>query len=123
MQATLHHDLYIEPTRFAREREKIFFDQWTCVARETDLLSAGSYAAVDIAGESIIIVRGDDWKLRALHNVCRHRSCELIDSTREQQKHGQFLALTARIGTSASECRAGCMLALLRVAITHPSKI
>ncbi|MGH8194170.1 MAG: aromatic ring-hydroxylating oxygenase subunit alpha [Woeseiaceae bacterium] len=92
MEATLHRDLYIEASWFTRERERVFFDQWTCVAREDDLLTAGSYEAVDVAGQSIILVRGEDWKLRAFHNVCRHRGCQLIDSTRPEQKRGQFLA-------------------------------
>jgi Rieske 2Fe-2S family protein len=92
MEATLHRDLYIEPSWFAKERERVFFDQWICVAREDDLLTAGSYEAVDVAGESVILVRGEDWKLRAFYNVCRHRGCQLIDSTRPEQKRGQFLA-------------------------------
>jgi len=92
MEATLHRDLYIEPSWFARERERIFFDEWTCIGREEDLVAAGSYEAVDIAGESIIVVRGYDWKLRAFHNVCRHRGCQLIDSTVDELKRGRFLA-------------------------------
>jgi Rieske 2Fe-2S family protein len=92
MEATLHRDLYIEPAWFARERDRIFLGQWICVAREDDLVSAGSFEAVEVAGESIIIVRGEDWKLRAFYNVCRHRGCQLIDSTRQDHKQGQFLA-------------------------------
>lgn len=92
MEATLHRDLYIEPSWFAKEREKVFFDQWTCVGREDDLAAAGSYEAVDLAGESIILVRGGDWKLRAFYNVCRHRGCQLVDSTNPEQKRGQFLS-------------------------------
>ncbi|MEX2495327.1 MAG: aromatic ring-hydroxylating dioxygenase subunit alpha [Woeseia sp.] len=90
MEATLHRDLYLEPSWFAREREKIFFDQWTCVGREEDLTSAGSYEAVELAGESIIIVRGEDGTLRAFYNVCRHRGCQLIDTTKDEQKRGKF---------------------------------
>lgn len=92
MEATLHRDLYIEPSWFEKERERVFFDQWTCVAREDDLVSAGSYEAVDLAGDSVILVRGEDWKLRAFHNVCRHRGCQLVDSTKADRRSGQFIA-------------------------------
>lgn len=92
MEATLHRDLYIESSWFAKEREKVFLDQWTCVGREDDLITAGSYEALDLAGESVIVVRGEDWKLRAFHNVCRHRGCQLVDSTNPEHRTGQFLA-------------------------------
>ena len=92
MEATLHRDLYLEPSWFAREREKVFFDQWTCVGREEELVTAGSYVTIDLAGESIILVRGQDWKLRAFYNVCRHRGCQLVDSTDDATRRGQFIA-------------------------------
>lgn len=92
METTLHRDLYIEPSWFAREREKVFNDQWTCVGREDELLAAGSFEAIDLAGESIVLVRGDDWKLRAFYNVCRHRGCQLVDSTDPERRRGQFIA-------------------------------
>lgn len=92
METTLHRDLYIENSWFAKERERVFFDQWTCVGREEDLVTAGSFRTIDLAGESILLVRGDDWKLRAFHNVCRHRGCQLIDSSKPDRKQGQFVS-------------------------------
>ena len=37
----------------------------------------GDYISYEIADESIIIVRGDDDKLRAFFNVCRHRGSHI----------------------------------------------
>ncbi len=90
MESTLHRDLYIEPSWFEKERERVFFNQWTCVGRDDDLRAAGSYEAVDVCGESVILVRGDDQELRAFHNVCRHRGCQLVDPTRTTQRNGRF---------------------------------
>lgn len=92
MEATLHRDLYLENSWFARERERIFFDQWFCVGREDDLPYEGSYRVVELAGESIVLVRGSDGNLRAFHNVCRHRGCQLIDSRNPDQQQGKFPA-------------------------------
>ena len=34
---------------------------------------------VDVAGESVIVVRGKDGELRGFYNVCRHRGSRLCD--------------------------------------------
>ena len=90
MEATLHRDLYLDPAWFRKERENIFFHDWVCVGREEDLASAGDYRAINLAGESILLVRGDDNMLRAFFNVCRHRGCQLIDSLDPEQASGHF---------------------------------
>lgn len=92
MEATLHRDLYLERSWFDREREDIFYDQWFCIGREDDLPSPGSYRVIDLAGESLILVRGKDDRLRAFHNVCRHRGCQLVDSSSPERREGRFAA-------------------------------
>jgi phenylpropionate dioxygenase-like ring-hydroxylating dioxygenase large terminal subunit len=90
MEATLHRDCYLEESWFAKEREHIFFAEWTCVARESDIPKSGDYKAINLTGESILLVRGEDDKLRAFFNVCRHRGCQLVDSLAPEQKSGRF---------------------------------
>jgi Rieske 2Fe-2S family protein len=92
VEATLHRDLYLEPHWFEQERAKIFFSDWVCVAREEDLAEPGDYLAIDLAGESILLVCGDDRKSRAFFNVCKHRGCQLVDSTDPEQASGRFRA-------------------------------
>jgi len=38
----------------------------------------GSFRVVDVAGESVIVVRGEDGALRAHLNLCRHRGAQLL---------------------------------------------
>jgi len=90
MEATLHRDHYLEESWFAKEREHIFFAEWTCVARESDLSRKGDYKLVNLTGESILLVRGDDDNLRAFFNVCRHRGCQLVDSLVAEKRNGSF---------------------------------
>jgi Rieske 2Fe-2S family protein len=92
MEATLHRDLYLQPSWFAKEREGIFFHDWTCVGREKEFPDIGDFKVIDLAGESILLVRGDDDNLRAFFNVCRHRGCQLIDSANDDGKSGRFKA-------------------------------
>lgn len=68
---------YHDAAVFARERQRIFHGTWQCVGRSDDVAEPGAFAVVDVAGESILLVRGDDDRLRAFFNVCRHRGARL----------------------------------------------
>jgi Rieske 2Fe-2S family protein len=61
------------------EVRSIFRRTWLFVGREEDVPEKGSYFLTRIAGDSLIVVRGNDAKLRAFHNVCRHRGSRMIE--------------------------------------------
>jgi Rieske 2Fe-2S family protein len=68
---------YNAPEVFARERERIFARDWVCVGRLEQLERAGDYFTAEIAGESLIVTRGKDTRVRAFYNVCRHRGTRM----------------------------------------------
>ncbi len=78
LEATLPRQAYVSANFFEAEREKIFAHEWVLVGREESLPATGDYLEVDVLGESLLIVRGDDGALRAFFNVCRHRGCALV---------------------------------------------
>ena len=55
---------------------------WLAAGRAGELDRPGAFITRDVAGASVLIVRGPDGQVRALHNVCRHRGTRLcvIDS-------------------------------------------
>ncbi len=61
-----YHDAGI----FDLERERIFHASWYCVGREEDVPTSG-YVVVDVAAESILLVRDKKGDLRAFFNACR----------------------------------------------------
>jgi choline monooxygenase len=65
---------YVDPDIFARERDIVFARSWQLAAQAGELTGAGDHVVADVAGWSILIVRGKDGVLRAFHNVCRHRA-------------------------------------------------
>ena len=69
---------FTSESEFRREREAILFTDWFCVGREESLPAAGDYLTADIAGESIIVVRGEDGALSGFYNLCRHRGSRLV---------------------------------------------
>ena len=71
--------VFHDPDVFEFERSRWFARTWLCVARHEDLASPGTYVLVDVVGESLVLLRGRDSKVRAFHNVCRHRGSTLLD--------------------------------------------
>lgn len=79
LRPTLDVAAYTDRTVWERERERIWFGQWVLVGREHDVAATGDRLLVDLAGESVIVLRDHDGALHAFYNVCRHRGAELID--------------------------------------------
>ena len=76
---SLPFEVYRYPEVFALETENIFHNDWVFVCAERELAEAGDYLAMDLAGEAVVVLRGQDRKLRALSNICRHRGTPLLD--------------------------------------------
>jgi Rieske 2Fe-2S family protein len=74
---TLEARWYCSPEVFAAERERIFARDWVCAGRVEDVQRPGDFVLADVAGESLIVTRGDDERVRAFFNVCRHRGTQL----------------------------------------------
>ena len=72
---------YSDPEFFALERERVFASSWQIVCHASDVPKVGDWHTLDYLGESVIVVRGSDAKLRAFTNVCRHRGSRLVDGS------------------------------------------
>jgi glycine betaine catabolism A len=77
LEQTLPSNWYFDADIFRREQERIFWREWVCVGREEELPAPGDYRVVDVAGQSILLVRNRQGALRAFYNVCRHRGAQL----------------------------------------------
>ena len=69
----LDQAFYSDPEVYALELERVVYRNWILAGHTSELPETGDFKVLDIAGESAIIVRGDDGELRAFANVCRHR--------------------------------------------------
>jgi Rieske 2Fe-2S family protein len=78
MMLTLPRDAYLSAEHFAREAERIFHRGWFFVGRQESIPVAGDYLHVEVAGESVLIVRSRSGGLSAFYNVCRHRGSRLV---------------------------------------------
>lgn len=78
LEPSLPKASYVGADEFARERELVLFPSWFCVGRADSVPAPGDYLTVDVAGESIIVVRAGDGTLAAFYNLCRHRGSRLV---------------------------------------------
>jgi Rieske 2Fe-2S family protein len=78
MMRTLPREAYLSRAHFTREADRIFHREWFAVGREASIPAAGDYLHVEVAGESVLIVRSRAGALHAFYNVCRHRGSRLV---------------------------------------------
>ena len=75
---TLPAALYTDQEAYKADCDIIFSRHWIAAGVACDVVEAGDVFAVDIGPASILILRDDDNKLRAFHNVCSHRGSRLV---------------------------------------------
>ena len=86
---SLERPFYTDRSIFERDVERIVSRQWLFVDHVSAIPKAGDYVLYEIAGESIVVVRGKDGVVRAFYNVCRHRGSRICLEPR-----GSLRALT-----------------------------
>ena len=85
---TLPGQYYTSQRIYDLESERIFSRRWLCVGPATSLAEPGSYVVAELAGESLIILKDRDRRIRAFFNVCRHRGTRLCtESTGQLSKY------------------------------------
>ena len=70
---------YTSEAFFALENERIFSDSWVLAGLAHELAWPGDAVPVTVAGRPVLLVRDKARRVRAFHNVCRHRGLKLVD--------------------------------------------
>jgi len=74
---SLEQPFYTDRAIFERDLERIVTRQWLFVDHVSAIPEAGDYLLYEVAGESIILIRGKDGQINAFYNVCRHRGSRI----------------------------------------------
>ena len=69
---------YIDDRIAALERKTTFSHNWHAVGRTDQVSQPGDYLTAEVAGEPVVVVRGQDGALRAFFNVCRHHAAAVM---------------------------------------------
>ena len=75
---TLPSRYYIEPSILEQEIKNIFLRSWLYVGHISDLPGLGSYMAMELFGQPIVIIRSENNEIRVFFNVCQHRGHVLL---------------------------------------------
>ena len=75
---TLIPDAYRDDEFYRMEQERVWAKSWVAVGYGTEIPQAGDVLVAEVAGQSVLVVRGRDGELRGFHNVCRHRASRLV---------------------------------------------
>jgi Rieske 2Fe-2S family protein len=73
----LTRPFYTDPAVYETDLERIWYSQWIHAAADAEFPKAGAYVTLRLEAYPLVIVRGGDGQIRALHNVCRHRGQRL----------------------------------------------
>lgn len=70
--------VYTEPDVHARELA-LLRQHGLAAGSDADLPQPGAWTRVPLPDTSLVLLRGPDGEVRALHDVCRHRGVQLLD--------------------------------------------
>ena len=76
--------------------QRLIRPSWQIVCHANDIANAGDWRTLEILGESIVVIRGDDGQARAFANVCRHRGSRLVDGEASNIKKPLMLHIAAK---------------------------
>jgi choline monooxygenase len=75
---TIPSPWYFDAAFYEVERSAVFVGSWQAVGRVEQVRGPGDFFTAEIAGEPIVVARGEDGELRAFYNVCRHHAAAVV---------------------------------------------
>ena len=81
---SLEQPFYTDPDYFKVDMDLIWYRDWLFVGHDCEIAKPGSYFTVQVGIYPVVIVRGQDGVIRALHNTCRHRGSRVCTAHKGQ---------------------------------------
>jgi len=85
--STIPSSWYTDERVFQLEQQTVFGRSWQVAARIDQLKKPGDYVTTDIAGEPVVVVRGNDDQLRGFFNVCSHHAAAVMTEAEGHAHH------------------------------------
>lgn len=74
----VHRSVYVDAAIFEAELTRIFERSWIYLGHESQVANPGDYYATRIGRHPVVMVRGDDEKIRVFFNRCLHKGAQLV---------------------------------------------
>lgn len=78
--------MYADAALLAAEREHLLRPAWQLLGHAGELSAAGDFVCADLAGERVMVVRGERGRVHALRNTCRQRPHALVSARKGHLK-------------------------------------
>jgi choline monooxygenase len=75
----LPNAFYTDPDVHEAEKRVLFASTWACAGFAKDVPNKGDANPVSFLGQPLLVVHGEDGKVRVFQNVCRHRGMILVE--------------------------------------------
>jgi len=76
--STIPAPWYVDPRIAELESKAVFGRTWQMVGRTEQVEKPGQFVTATVAGEPLVVVRGNDGVLRGFYNVCRHHAAAVV---------------------------------------------
>ena len=83
----LRRDFSTDPGIYQLDLERIWRRAWLFAGHGCQVKEPGDYFRFDLDTDSIIVLRGDDGRVRAMHNTCWHRGMRLCRQEAGHVRH------------------------------------
>ena len=83
---SLPRPFYGHETVYRADVEHIWRKGWLFAGHACEIRNPGDWLTVQVDTDSVIVIRGEDGTVRALHNVCRHRGSQIVAPGRGSTK-------------------------------------
>jgi len=83
---SLPRPFYGHETVYRADLEHIWRKGWLFAGHACEIRNPGDWLTLQAETDSLIVIRGEDGAVRALHNVCRHRGSQIVAPGRGSTK-------------------------------------
>ena len=77
---------YTSEEIFRTELLHLISNNWVCVGLTDDVSEIGDLHPLRFADQPVVLTRANDEKIRAFHNICRHRGAVLTDTPLQKRR-------------------------------------
>ena len=70
---SLEQPFYIDQDYYQLDLEMIWYRDWLFIGHDCEISKPGNYVTQQIGDYPVLVIRGRDGEIRAVHNTCRHR--------------------------------------------------
>lgn len=73
----VHRDIYTRQDVFEAEMNRLWARSWLFVGHDSQIPKRGDFITTDLAGQAVLMLRGENDRIAVLHNRCAHKGAPL----------------------------------------------